>query len=156
MNQGGQQAKNQKNMKKLIYLVFLVASFAWISKIESYPFSAWPMYSGNFTSTKVRYTKLYAYTVNGKVFRSDLREMVGALSQGRFLDHLHIFEPSSLPEVFYKARKLLQRCAEIYNSNRSQENRIAKFELELWELDTKNPDHFKANTMINHYIYVVT
>ena len=148
------ESSQRDRIKNLIYLIFIVASITWIFQIEFYPLSAWQMYSNNVTEKNISYTKLYAYTANGKTFRTDLREMIGALSETRFMDNLLVFVPHAKSVEFEKTNKLLQRCAEIYNSDPNHKDKIDRFEIQIWELDPNNKSDL--NAMVKNYVYQVT
>lgn len=125
-----------------VTLLAAVLLLTWALRIEFYPLSAMQMYSEARTSGEVEYFKVLATDAAGRRGPAQLADAVGALADARYRKVLYgSFEPGGRPV----AEDLLRAVADRHGRARPPEERIVRFDVELWRWDYRrhpdDPDH---------------
>jgi predicted DCC family thiol-disulfide oxidoreductase YuxK len=129
--------------------VIAVLLVVWVYRIESYPLSAWQMYSGYWK--EVVYTKVYVHLESGAVSPAYFEDAIGALAANRAQTYLEMcFSPADarMCETFLGA------VAAAYNSRAPHRGMVTQLEIQEWSWDFRvYPSEPQRATPVRRYLF---
>ena len=118
-----------------------------VVRVEWYPVSAWPMYSGKTESATIRYLKVFAYDPSGDREEVHLDRWIGGLADARFRG---VLERSRLDQDALIAAVIRVAC------DRLSPQRITSFEVRTYEWNYhESPNDPRFGRAVSHVRYPV-
>ena len=137
----------------LISMLIALMAFVWLLRIEFFPFTALQAFSTLDTSGIFTYNKVFIHHESGKISRTHLEDIVGAMTNNRYQALVdHCFKPDSV----HICNNFFAKAGSVYNRRLSPQDKAVRFESQLWEWDFKsNPDDPNYGEIIQQHVYHV-
>ena len=114
----------------------------WGYRIEFYPLTGMPMYTGPWwrRGGAITYYKALAHRESGGASKAYFDEAVGMLAlNGRYRPLIRTC--FSTPDKAILCKKALTACGAAYNKKARRGERLTQFELQQWTCDPADPEH---------------
>jgi hypothetical protein len=108
--------------------IVTILACGWLLRIEKFPlFTQWAMYSGYMY--EAQYVQMYATTVDGRRFKTDLSKAIGFLGDAKWLDLVRKPEPDNKQQN-ERLNQVMDTFMYLYNAQTAQAENIQCIELE--------------------------
>jgi len=120
----------------------------WVQRIEYYPFTAMPMFTGVRNSV-VTYFKTIGHYESGKISPIYLEDTIGAMSINSRYEPLFYLCLSAESRDLDTCKKTLAVLGSVYNNRTRPGEKLSRYEIQRWKWDfgsnPKDPNHGKLD-----------
>ena len=134
----------------LISTLIVLMSLVWVIRFDFFPFNSWRMFSSLDTSGVFTYKKILIHHESGKVSRTYVEDIVGAMKNSRYR---RVIDFCFEPERVNVCDDFLTMLGSVYNREINPDDKAVSLESQLWEWDFKShPQDSQHGQIIKKHI----